>query len=247
MTSLGGKWCKMRRWRYKTMTAAARSMPIPPHRYDAMKSVRQYVVRPCSRRSLHSVDPTAASVMRGTGAGGRGRVRQDGVWRKEGREAGHAPMGRSQAAVMVSAACWCCVNMTNGTPNAVKIDMAACVRASEGGKRGGQRRRTRAKKRREERGGGGRRRPRCGRTDRDPVQDERDVERVEAVLVPSRGNARHDRDKAHGCARRCRPSETRTEPEEGARTHVCNRGRASASRAGAWRQRCAGTARSGQW
>jgi len=40
-TSRGGRWCRMRRWRYRTMTAAARSMPMPPHKYDAMKSVRQ--------------------------------------------------------------------------------------------------------------------------------------------------------------------------------------------------------------
>ena len=85
---------------YNTMMAMARSIPIPAHKYDPMRTVMQYERRSCARRSLHMVLPTEAEVIMGT-------------------------MGRSQAAVMVSAACLCCVNMMKGTPNAVRQERPA--------------------------------------------------------------------------------------------------------------------------
>lgn len=91
-------------------------------------------------------------------------------------------IGRSQAAVIVSVACLCCVNMTNGTPNAVKQESAA---------RRGERLSCAS---RVEDPGAGR-----ARTDGDPVQDESRVERLEPVLFAREGDARDDGDQAHGC------------------------------------------------
>lgn len=85
---------------YNTMMAMARSIPIPAQRYEPTRTVMQYERRSCARRSLHMVLPTEAAVIMGT-------------------------MGRSQAAVMVSVACLCCVNMMNGTPNAVRHERPA--------------------------------------------------------------------------------------------------------------------------
>lgn len=123
-------------------------------------------------------------------------------------------IGRSQAAVMVSAACLCCVNMTNGTPNAVKQERAA---------RRGERLSCAS---RVEDPGAGR-----VRTDGDPVQDERRVERFEAVLFAREGDARDDGDQTHGCKDRnvSRVREGGHPRKREHQTHESCRGRESAS------------------